>query len=118
MTQDDSRVVARYQPSGYSVGMHVHPEGRWVDWCAYVRLQSLLAEAESRLVSNVEVIREQEAKIDALQAQVDAVRVAADKCATWLPDGNDPIGPLHGAGMAFAYRDAAKLFRAALGETR
>lgn len=38
----------------------------------------------------------------------------AERMENWLPAEADPIGPLHAAGMAFAYKDAAKAIRAAL----
>lgn len=81
MSKPDARVVGWMTPGGDMSKSRVWCDERCMPPSEPIPLAplSLLAEAESRLVSNVETIRELEVERIALQSRLDAVGALADR---------------------------------------
>jgi hypothetical protein len=78
-------------------------------------IAELTAECEFRknkLSRMLDRAKAAEHRAEAAEARVAECAKLADKLEAFQPKGE--IGPLHGAGMAFAYKDAANAIRAAI----
>lgn len=86
-------VVARYKPTGYSVGMRADHEGGYVQWHEYDAMQQRCAELQAELSEANDSVEEfcldanrKAAALEAAQAEADRLRVDAERSRDWIAD--------------------------------
>jgi hypothetical protein len=95
-------------------------DGDLVDYSEYARLSAELAEAKHYRDSYNQEASKYLAQRDHAHRQCDALRSALERIIQWeqQPQGPDPIGPLHGAGINRALKFCADIAREALSGTQ